>query len=146
MIAFFDTSVLVAAFWEDHPFHRPSFDLFERQTKNTAGIAAHSLAEAYAALTGAPGKSRAAPDEALAFLRDVRERTHITALSAAEYFQALDDFSALGITGGAIYDALIARCALKAEARTLYTWNVKDFTRLGAPIAARVRKPQDPDT
>jgi hypothetical protein len=33
------------------------------------------------------------------------------------------------------------RCALKANAQTIYTWNVKHFNRLGENIAARVRHP-----
>jgi hypothetical protein len=30
---------------------------------------------------------------------------------------------------------------LKANAQTVYTWNVKHFNRLGEAIAARVRQP-----
>ena len=53
----------------------------------------------------------------------------------------LTNAGAAGISGGAIYDALIAQCALKAKAQFLYTWNVKHFTRLGPEIANRVREP-----
>ena len=47
----------------------------------------------------------------------------------------------LGIAGGAIYDAILGHCALKAKAQTLYTWNVKDFLRLGTAIADRTKTP-----
>lgn len=88
-----------------------------------------------------PGKDRASPDEALLFLRDVRERLSMVALDENEYWAALKDAAAAGICGGTTYDALIAQCALKAKAEALYTWNVKHFNRLGAHIASRVRAP-----
>lgn len=49
--------------------------------------------------------------------------------------------AAAGVIGGAVYDALIARCALKAGADIIYTWNLSHFTRLGPEIARRVRTP-----
>jgi len=36
---------------------------------------------------------------------------------------------------------LLAHCALKAEAQTIYTWNVKHFEQLGPDIARRLRTP-----
>jgi predicted nucleic acid-binding protein len=141
MKAFLDTSVLVAAFYGEHEHHEPSFDLFSRQEKSTAATAAHCLAEVYAVVTGMPGKDRASPDEALLFLHDVRERLGLVTLNEVEYFKVLEDAAAVGISGGTAYDALIAHCALKASAETIYTWNVKHFKRLGESIAARVRPP-----
>ena len=35
--------------------------------------------------------------------------------------------------GGAIYEAILAHCALKAKAKVIYTWNTKDFLRLPRP-------------
>jgi predicted nucleic acid-binding protein len=45
------------------------------------------------------------------------------------------------IVGGAIYDALIARCALKARADVLLTWNIRDFMRFGPEVGRIVRTP-----
>lgn len=115
--------------------------LFLRQKKPTACTAAHCLAEVYAVLTGMPGKDRATSDEALLFLDDVAERLAMVTLDSEEYFATLRESAALGISGGTIYDALIARCASKAKVDTLYTWNVQHFSRLGAKIASRVRVP-----
>jgi hypothetical protein len=42
---------------------------------------------------------------------------------------------------GAIYVAILGHCALKAGAETIYTWNTKDFQRLPAAIAGRVKTP-----
>lgn len=92
-------------------------------------------------LTGMPGRDRVRPDEALLFLRDVRERLTTFTLNDAEYFKVLEDAAAARICGGATYDAIIAQYAWKADARSLYTWNVKHFNRLGTQIAARAGEP-----
>jgi len=139
--AFLDTSVLVATFYAHHEFHQPSIDLFLRFKKNETCCGAHSLAEVYSSLTGRTGRERVSGDEAMLFLGDIRERLTIVSLDAREYFKALEASSALGIAGGAIYDALLAHCAIKAKAEIIYTWNAKDLTRLGPEIAARVKAP-----
>jgi predicted nucleic acid-binding protein len=43
--------------------------------------------------------------------------------------------------GGGVYDAILGRCALKARAEVIYTWNEKHFRRLGPEIAGRVAAP-----
>ena len=140
MKAFLDTSVLVATFYGHHRHHPASLDLFARQKKSTGCTAAHCLAELYAVVTGFPGRDRASPHEALLFLADVRERLALVALDGAEYAAALEEAAHAGISGGAVYDALIARCAQKARAEAIYTWNAKHFSRLGPQIAARVKE------
>ena len=141
MKAFLDTSVLVATFYGEHQHHEPSFELFLQQKKSTACTAAHCLAEVYSVVTGMPGKDRASPDEALLFLRDVRERLTMLTLNEQEYFNVLRDAATAGISGGTTYDAIVAHCALKAKAQFIYTWSLKHFTRLGPQITSRVRQP-----
>jgi predicted nucleic acid-binding protein len=51
-----------------------------------------------------------------------------------EYAETLQTFAALGVAGGAIYDALLAGCALKAKADTLYTWNLRHYGQFGLEI------------
>jgi hypothetical protein len=55
-------------------------------------------------------------------------------LDVEEYYETIEQVSALAITGGALYDALIACCALKAKADMISTWNVKHFQQLGQEI------------
>ena len=141
MKAFLDTSVLVATFYADHEHHPPSIDLFLRFGKKDTSCGAHSLAEVYATLTGMPGKRRVSGDEALLFLGDVRVRLTLIALDQQEYFQVAAASAAAGLASGAIYDAILGHCALKAKAETIYTWNTKDFLRLPPAIAGRVRSP-----
>lgn len=141
MKGFLDTSVLVATFYGDHEHHQPSKDLFLRYKKKEVGCAAHSLAEVYATLTGMPGKDRVSPDSALLFLADVRDRLTLIALTPEEYFETLEINSRVGVTGGGVYDALLAQCALKAKADVIYTWNIKHFKRLMPAVASRVTTP-----
>jgi predicted nucleic acid-binding protein len=139
--AFLDTSVLVATFYADHEHHAPSIDLFLRYQKPDVCCGAHSLAEVYATLTGMPGKRRTSGNEALLFLGDIRKRLTLIALKPQEYFHLVETSAAAGLAGGAIYDAILGHCALQAKAQVLYTWNVKDFLRLPAEIAERVKSP-----
>ena len=141
MKAFLDTSVLVATFYADHQYHPPSIDLFLRFGKRDACCGAQSLAEIYATLTGMPGKRRVSGDEAMLFLGDIGERLTLITLDGHEYLQMAEACAAGGLAGGAIYDAILGQCALKAKAETIYTWNAKDFLRLSPSIASRVKTP-----
>jgi len=143
MKAFLDTSVLIAAFNTSHRHHQPSFDLLRRCEKTDACCGAHSLAEVYATLTGMPPPHRANPDHVMLFIKDLRDRLSFVALDEQEYFQTLEVSAAAGLLGGAIYDAILGHCALKADAETIYTWNTKDFLRLPQPIRDRVKRPDE---
>jgi predicted nucleic acid-binding protein len=87
------------------------------------------------------GKRRVSGDEALLFLGDIRERLTLVALDGQEYFQMAEASAAAGLAGGAVYDAILGHCALKAKAEVIYTWNTKDFLRLSPAIAGRVKNP-----
>jgi len=139
--AFFDTSVLVPVFLEDHPHHDASLEAFLQTDKKRGCCAAHSLAEVYSALTRLPGKNRLSAEQALLLLGDLRDHLSMVALDADEYYAALEECAAAGIVGGTVYDALLARCALKARADTIYTWNLKHFQQLGPEVARRIRTP-----
>ena len=139
MKALLDTSVLVAAFLADHVHHPPSLEIFVRCKKAETFCAAHSMAELYATLTRLPGKHRVSGENAMLLLAQVRERLTPVALSGKEYYATLEQACAMGVAGGAVYDALIASCALRAKAEILYTWNVRHFEQLG--IVRRVQTP-----
>ena len=74
-------------------------------------------------------------------LDEIRNRLEIVALTAEEYYSAIRDASVIGVTGGMIYDALLCRCAEKAAAERIYTWNVRHFQRFSKDIAQRVQTP-----
>lgn len=141
MRAFFDTSVLVAASYELHPHHRPSLNVLAGGEYKQGFCGAHSLAEVYSSLTRMPPPGRMAAPRALNYLDSLRPLLSAIALTAEEYAATLATAADRGTVGGAIYDALLAQCALKVEADVLYTWNVRHFTRCGPEVARLVRTP-----
>lgn len=138
---FFDTSVLIPVFLEDHEHHRPSLAAFLPAEKKQACCAAHSLAEVYAALTRLPGKHRLSGEQVLLFLESIEERLTLVALDSREYLSTIKQAAAADIVGGTLYDALLARCALKADAEIIYTWNLDHFRRRAPEVAKRIRTP-----
>lgn len=138
MKAFFDTSVLVPVFLTHHPHHQASIEAFLQCTKSESCCAAHSLAELFSTVTRMP-KYRVSGEHAMLLLAQVRERFTLVALDEEEYYAAIERASGRGVIGGAIYDALIANCALKAKAEVLYTWNLTHFQQF--EIAEKVRTP-----
>ncbi len=141
MKGFFDTSVLVPVFYGDHVHHKASLDLFIRFDKATGCCAAHSLAEVYSTLTRMPGKHRISGEQAMLFIGSIRERLSIIALTGDEYADALQASSALGIVGGGIYDAMLAHCAIKAQAETIYSWNSRHYALCGTEVTQRLSTP-----
>jgi predicted nucleic acid-binding protein len=141
MRVFFDTSVLIPAFLEDHEHHEASLNAFLKTDKSQGACAAHTLAEFYAIVIRLPGPHRLSADQALLLIEEIYQRLTIVALTAEEYFAALRSAAPTGIVGGTIYDVLLGRCALKAKAETIYTWNVRHFQRFGRDLAERIRTP-----
>jgi predicted nucleic acid-binding protein len=138
---FFDTSVLIPAFVEDHRDHDRCLAAYAPSNKRIACCAAHSLAEVYAGVTRLPGAFRASPEQAILFLSDLEDHLTIISLDGAEYSAAIRHASANGIVGATIYDALLAACAIKARAETIYTDNERHFRMFGPEVASRVRRP-----
>jgi predicted nucleic acid-binding protein len=141
MKAFFDTSVLVPTFYGDHVHHQASLELFIKFSRESGCCAAHSLAEVYATLTRMPGRHRISGEQAMLFVVTIRERLGIIALDGDEYASSLASSAARGIVGGTIYDALLAACALKARAGTIYTWNTRHYAQCGPDVVRRLRTP-----
>jgi predicted nucleic acid-binding protein len=138
---FFDSSVLVPALLPDHEHHARSFAAFAAASPRNAGCAAHSLAEVYATLTRYAGKQRLSAEYAVLLVQEIEHRLSMVWLDGDEYAAAVRDIARMGIVGGAVYDGLVAACALKAGAHRLYTWNVRHFNLLGEQIQKLVSLP-----
>jgi predicted nucleic acid-binding protein len=138
---FFDTSALIPVFLGDHIHHDRSAAVFRSANRKNACCAAHSLAEVYATLTRLPGKFRASSEQALFALEDIEARLTLVSLEGGEYLDVIRNAADNGIVGGTIYDALLAACAMKANANTIYTWDHRHFRLLGPDIASRVVNP-----
>ena len=87
------------------------------------------LGKFYATLTGLPVPPRISGSDGAAIMRQIYERLSLISLSESEYISTLE--MSPTVVGNTIYDALIARCAVKAGATTILTWNVRHFVRLG---------------
>jgi len=141
MKGFFDTSVLVPVFYGDHVHHTASLNLFIEFDKISGCCGAHSLAEVYSTLTRMPGKHHISGEQAMLFIGSIREQLSIIALDGDEYADALAASAAPGIVGGSIYDAMLAHCAMKAQAETIFSWNARHYSQCGADVTRRLRMP-----
>jgi predicted nucleic acid-binding protein len=141
MKEFFDTSVLIGAFWRGHPQHESSLKLVSRANKRKSACAAHTLAEVYATMTALPVKDVIPPDQAMLFVEEVRDRFAIVTLTGAEYYSAIEKTAGRGLVSGRIYEALLLRCAAKLKAEVIYTWNVKHFRAISPDMAERMQTP-----
>jgi len=138
---FFDTSVLISAFWRGHPHHQASLKLLSAANKRKSACALHTLAEVYATMTALPVKDVIPPDQALLFVQEARDRLALVTLTQEEYFTTIEQTAALHFTSGRIYDALLLRCAAKVKAQTIYTWNLKHFRAFSPALAGRIQTP-----
>ena len=141
MKRFFDTSVLVAIFYGDHPAHAAAMQCFQEATPKTAFCAAHSVAELYAVMARLPVRPAIAPEQCMLFVSDVRERFTLVSLTGAEYLATVASAAKAGLPGGKVYDALILACAGKIGAEVVYTLYTKDFERIAPDLAGRIQSP-----
>jgi predicted nucleic acid-binding protein len=140
----FDTSVLVASMVAAHPDHARA----HRQHSRALGqkveflVAAHTLAELYSVLTRLPVSPRIGPALAWRLVHEnVESRAKTVSLRSSDYRAVLREVSELGLSGAVVYDALVARAALKAEADRLLTLNPAHFRRVWPGGGDRIREP-----
>ena len=73
MKEFFDTSVLIGAFWRGHPHHDASLKLLSAASRRKSACAMHTLAQVRHHDRPAV-KEVIPPDQALLFVQEVRDR------------------------------------------------------------------------
>ena len=133
MKAFFDTSVLVAAIVRSHPQHGLALPWLAQARSGEIQllVASHSLAELYSVLSTLPIRPKIAPSIAWRLVQEnVGTVANLIALSAPDYLETLQRVSELGLSGGIVYDALLARAAEISGAERLLTFNRKHFERV----------------
>jgi len=135
--ALFDTSVIIAALLPKHPSHTPCFaQLQAAELSQIQGyLSTHSLAEIYSVMTRIPSQPRISPQEAQLLIESCLRFLKVISLEAADYQITIAQMVALGLPGGAIFDALIAQAAVKVSADRLFTLNPGHFIRLDDGIA-----------
>ena len=132
MRTLFDTSVLVPALVDQLGNHEAAFEALHRYTDDgdQGFCSTHALAECYATLTALPVPRRVLPEEARALIEEsISERLKAIHLTVGDYQDVLRQVARLGLASGAVYDALHARCAQKARADRILTYNITHFER-----------------
>jgi predicted nucleic acid-binding protein len=141
MKEFLDTSVLIAAFWGGHVHHAPSIKLLASADKKRSACGIRTLAEVYAVMTVLPVKPAIPPEQVMLFVEEIRKRLTVMSLDEDEYFEVIGNAAQRGFTSGRVYDALLLRCAAKAKAQTIFTWNLKHFRAIAPELGDRMRAP-----
>jgi len=109
-----DTSVVVASFASWHEGHRAAL----RALVGKPRLPAHVALESFSVLTRLPPPHRAEAEIVAAFLK-ARFADPLLTLSGADVTRLLAEAAGLGISGGSIYDALVAATARRAGATLL---------------------------
>ena len=141
---FLDTSVLVAALVRRHPQHVRGFSVFRSvvEGEHEGYVSTHTLAEFYAVITRLPVRPAVQSSEAMLMIeRDILAHCRLIELDTEDYRTTLAKAAENGWRGGSIYDALLLRCAAKADPDRIYTFNVADFVRLAPELANRICAP-----
>jgi predicted nucleic acid-binding protein len=144
MKVLFDTSVLVAAIIQDHPMHARALPWLKRARAKEFSflVSTHSLAELYSVLSTLPLKPRISPGTAWRLVHEnVETIAKSISLDSADYAWIIKQLSDQGLSGGVVYDALIARTAQNARATHLLTLNAHDFKRLWPEIQSLITTP-----
>lgn len=137
----FDSSVLIAAFVESHPKHKPalSFLLKAKNKEFELLVSSHTILEIYSVLTSAPFKPKITPEIGKNLIENnIKNIAKIIYLTDKDYFRIIKKMSSSNFSGGIVYDALIVECALKARADEIITSNVKDFLKLTVDTQLKV--------
>ena len=110
-----DTSVIVRAVISSDAQQR---EHLQDAIAASARVIAHTLAEAYSTLTRLPQPFRLSPQRCFAYLSGAFTADPLT-LSASGYLRVLRLVGEHGVSGGAIYDCLIAQTAQENHAQLL---------------------------
>ena len=105
-VALLDTSTAVALVVEDHEAHVATRDAVRGRR---LGLAGHAWFETYSVLTRLPAGLRRSPADALRLLAHDFPASGF--LGAAEAADLGGELARLGISGGAVYDALVGAAA-----------------------------------
>jgi predicted nucleic acid-binding protein len=101
-----DTSAAVALVVEDHEAHASTLEAVRGRR---LGLAGHAWFETYSVLTRLPGGRRRSPADVVALLAHDFQATGFLADEAAAALGP--ELAKLGISGGAVYDALVGAAA-----------------------------------
>jgi predicted nucleic acid-binding protein len=138
-----DSSFLIALIADWHAQHPRTLRSYDRWLAERAQVLVpwHAVAECYSVLTRLPAPYRFPTQVAHQSLsQNIAKNAMTVALEPQQVWRVIEDLARLGITGGQVYDALIAASAAEARAHVLMTWNPKHFVSV-APAGLQIREP-----
>lgn len=126
-----DTSAAIALVQMTNASHD---HVVEHVTGKTLGLAGHAMVETYSVLTRLPGAQRVGADQALALIRHNFPASHTLRDPAG--LDALKSLNEAGISGGSVYDGLVALAAREAGVRLLTCDRraLTTYARLGVQV------------
>jgi predicted nucleic acid-binding protein len=136
-----DSSTIIAAMLSDHIHHALALPWLSRAKAGAFEfvVSGHSIAEVYSVLTRLPRTPKISSGEAWELLRDnVTSCASIITLSGSEYVALVEGLAHGGISGGAVYDAVIASAVESASVDLLVTLNEGHFLRVWPAGASRI--------
>jgi predicted nucleic acid-binding protein len=125
-----DTSCMVAVVCSWHEHHERAMRAIEDRLKQKQRmvVAAAALIETYSVLTRLPAPHRLSPSDALKLIEtNFVFGLKLAALGASGYRSLLHRAPEAGVSGGRIYDAVIASSARMAKVQALLTFNEAHF-------------------
>jgi predicted nucleic acid-binding protein len=139
-----DSSVVIACFGGWHEHHQVARALLARRPS----LPTHAALESYSVLTRLPDPFRAEPSVAAEFLKRTFPAPRLV-LDPPDYQALPGQLAELGISGGAVCDAMIALTAQRAEAEliTLDRRARDTYRRVGVParlLAGEVPPQREP--
>jgi predicted nucleic acid-binding protein len=142
----FDTSVIVPAVISAHPRHTFAFPWLDQAAQGCIeGVASwHALAETWSVLTRIRFGTTLSGESARLVIERIESVMTPYVSGGDEYREAIARCARLGLSSGAVFDALHLVCAEKAEADLLVTFNLRDFSRMVLPSGPRLLEPFHP--
>ena len=111
-IALLDTSTAIALMVEDHEAHAATLEAVRGRR---LGLAGHAWFETYSVLTRLPGSLRRSPDDVVRLLAHNFPASGF--LGEREAVELGSELAQLGVSGGAVYDALVGAAARQHRRR-----------------------------
>jgi predicted nucleic acid-binding protein len=141
-----DTSVLVAALVEPHPFHARAFRWIDAVSTGRAKAECswHAAAETWSVLTRLPLEPPISPALAEVAVDRLLQRVEAVEVDRETYRAAVRRCSERGLRSGALFDALHLLSAERRGVDAFVTFNRSDFERMLAEGSPRLVVPPDP--
>ena len=132
-----DSNVLIAASQANQPFNRVAVEALESRLykSETMVLPGHVLLETYSVLTRVPPALRLGPLAAFAAVSAFANSSEVVEMPAGSFLDVIERAVKAGVTGGRIYDALIAETARASGAELLLTFKTRHFAGLAGDMA-----------